>query len=198
MEASATLKGIAMTSRTAEVKDMKDAKRWVRVWDPLVRLFHWSLAASFFGAWLLGDDGGALHQALGYAALGLVAFRLVWGVIGPRNARFSSFVPSPRRFLAYVRDMLAGRERRYLGHNPAGGVMIVALLAAVAATGLTGWMMTLPAYADLHWVEDVHETLAGGALALVVLHVAGVVLSSVRHRENLVRAMITGDKRVEG
>jgi len=184
-----------MTSGTVEVKDMKGAKQWVRVWDPLVRIFHWSLAASFFGAWLLGEDGGALHQALGYAALGLVAFRLVWGVIGPRQARFASFVPSPHRFFGYVRDMLAGRERRYLGHNPAGGAMIIALLAAVAATGVTGWMMTLPAYADLHWVEEVHEAFASGTLALVGLHVAGVALSSVRHRENLVRAMITGKKR---
>lgn len=168
----------------------------VRVWDPLVRIFHWSLAFSFLAGYALGDDGGQLHRAFGYAALGLVAFRLLWGVAGGRHARFADFVPGPARLGQYLRDVLAGREARYLGHNPAGGAMIVLLLIAVAATGISGWMMTLDAFWGSEPVEEVHEALAAGTLALAGLHLAGVVFSSLRHRENLVRAMITGRKRV--
>lgn len=169
----------------------------IRVWDPLVRIFHWSLAIAFFGAYLLGDDGGRLHQALGYTALGLVGFRLAWGFIGTRHARFASFVPSPSQFVRYLRDMAARREARHVGHNPAGAVMILALLAGIALTGLTGWMMTTDALWGAEWVEDVHETAAGATLTLVGLHVAGVIFTSWRHRENLVRAMFTGRKRAE-
>jgi cytochrome b len=167
----------------------------VKVWDPLVRIFHWSLVLCFGGAYLLGEDGGALHQAPGYGVLGLVAFRLVWGFIGPRTARFASFVPTPGRLSAYAKQVLTHREPRYLGHNPAGGAMIVLLLAALAGTGLTGWMMTTDALWGAEWVEEVHEALAGGTLALVGLHLAGVVFSSIRHRENLVAAMFSGRKR---
>jgi cytochrome b len=181
--------------KSASLDATVDASRTIRIWDPLVRLFHWSLVISFFGAYLLGEDGGLLHQALGYAALGLVAFRMVWGLIGSRYARFSEFIPSPARLNGYVRDVLARKEARYLGHNPAGAVMIVALLLAVIGTGATGWLMTTDAYWQSEWVEEIHEALAGGTLALVGLHVAGVIFSSLRHRENLVRAMISGRKR---
>lgn len=172
-----------------------NAPATVKVWDPLVRIFHWSLVLCFGGAWLLGEDGGALHQALGYGVLGLVAFRIVWGFAGSRTARFASFVPAPRRLASYARDVLAHREQRYLGHNPAGGAMIVLLLAALAATGVTGWMMTTDVLWGVEWVEEVHEAFAGGTLGLVGLHLAGVVFSSLRHRENLVAAMFSGRKR---
>lgn len=167
----------------------------VLVWDPLVRIFHWSLASCFLAAYALGDDGGQLHRAFGYAVFGLVAFRLLWGVVGGRHARFAGFVPGPARLVRYLRDVLAGREARYLGHNPAGGAMIVLLLIAVTATGGSGWLMTTDAFWGSEWLEEIHEALAAGTLALVGLHVAGVVFSSLRHRENLVCAMITGRKR---
>lgn len=167
----------------------------VKVWDPLVRIFHWSLVLCFGGAYLLGEDGGTLHRGLGYAVLGLVAFRLIWGVIGPQTARFRSFVPTPGRLVSYVKDMLAHREQRYLGHNPAGGAMIVALLLALTGTGISGWMMTTDALWGVEWVEELHEALANGTLALVGLHVAGGIFSSIRHRENLVAAMFSGRKR---
>ncbi|MGB7481849.1 MAG: cytochrome b/b6 domain-containing protein [Burkholderiaceae bacterium] len=169
----------------------------VRVWDPLVRIFHWSLVATFFGAYLLGDDGGQLHQALGYGVLGLVAFRLLWGVVGSRHARFASFVPSYRQLTGYLKDLVAGREAHYLGHNPAGAVMIVALLLALIGTGTTGWLMTTDAFWGSEVLEEVHEALANGTLLLVGLHVAGVIFSSLRQRENLVRAMFTGKKRAD-
>ncbi|MBK7249824.1 MAG: cytochrome b/b6 domain-containing protein [Gammaproteobacteria bacterium] len=167
----------------------------VRVWDPLVRVFHWSLVAAFAGAYALGDDGGAVHQALGYTVLGLIAFRLVWGLVGSRHARFADFVPSPRRLLAYLKDVMARREARHLGHNPAGAAMILMLLLTLTGTGITGWLQTTDAYWGSEAMEDVHEALANITLMLIGLHVAGVVFSSLRHRENLARAMFTGRKR---
>ena len=167
----------------------------VRVWDPFVRLFHWSLVLMIAGTWLTSDDGKALHEAMGYAAGGLIAARLVWGLIGPRHARFADFVRGPRAVIAYLRDLVAGHERRYLGHNPAGGAMIVALLTAVAGTALTGWLQTTDAFWGSSAMEEIHEFLAISILALAACHVGGVIFESLRHRENLVAAMLNGRKR---
>ena len=169
----------------------------VRVWDPLVRIFHWSLVLAFFGAYALGDDGGWWHQTLGYTVLGLVAFRLVWGLVGTRYARFSSFVPTPRKVFSYLKDLVARREARYLGHNPAGAMMIVALLLMLIGTCTTGWLLTTDIFWGSEAMEDVHEGFANSTLFLVGLHVAGVVFSSLHHRENLVHAMLTGRKRAK-
>jgi cytochrome b len=166
----------------------------VRVWDPVVRLFHWGTAASFAAAYLV-ERPRDLHEALGYTVLVLLAVRMVWGLVGSEHARFADFVPSPAGFLGYLRDVVAGRERRYLGHNPAGGAMAVALMAMLALTGVSGWMMTTDRFFAEDWVEELHEVAANGTLALVGLHLAGVVWESLRHRENLVAAMITGLKR---
>jgi cytochrome b len=167
----------------------------VRVWDMAVRVFHWSLVASFGIAWASADDWRTLHEWAGYAAGGLILFRLVWGMLGTRFARFSQFVRSPGQVAAYLRDIATGREARYLGHNPAGGVMILALLAVMSALCFSGWLYTTDAYWGEEWVEELHEFLANAMLALVALHILGVVLASLRHGENLVRAMITGRKR---
>ncbi|MCT8328288.1 cytochrome b/b6 domain-containing protein [Albidovulum sediminis] len=196
----------------------------VRVWDPLVRVFHWSLVAAFAIAWLSADEAQPIHEVAGYAVAGLVAFRLVWGFVGSRHARFADFVKGPRATLAYLGTLLRGSERRYLGHNPAGAAMVVALLLTLSGTAFTGWLMAepsrvamlpglpqivTPAWADddeedggesevEDLLEEVHETLANLMLLLVALHVGGVVLASLRHRENLARAMVTGDKRAPG
>lgn len=167
----------------------------VAVWGLAVRLFHWSLVASFATAWLTADGPRDLHEWAGYAAAALLAFRLVHGVVGPRHARFRDFVRGPSATLAYLGAMRRGEERRHLGHNPAGGAMIVALLALLAVTATTGWMYTLDAFWGEEWVEELHEVAATLMLALVVLHVGGVLFSSLRHHENLVRAMIVGTKR---
>ncbi len=169
-----------------------------RVWDLAVRLFHWSLVASFAVAWISAEEWQDLHLWAGYAAAALVAFRLVWGLAGTRYARFRQFVRRPRVVVAYLREFLSGREARYLGHNPAGGAMILALLLALAGLCLTGWLYTTDAYWGVEWVEETHELLANLLLALVGLHVLGVLLASLRHRENLVRAMVTGRKRPAG
>jgi len=170
----------------------------VKIWDPFVRVFHWSLVTSFAVAWLTAEDLKPLHIWAGYAAGSLIALRLVWGVVGTRFARFSQFIRSPFTVAAYLRDVVTGRELRYLGHNPVGGMMIVALILSMAAVCVTGWMQSTDAYWGVEWVEEVHEALASVMLGLVGIHVLGVVVTSLKHRENLVRAMITGRKRAPG
>lgn len=166
-----------------------------RVWDAFVRIFHWSLVASFALAWISGDDWKTLHLWAGYAAAALIAMRLVWGLAGTTYARFSQFVRSPLVVARYLRDVATGREARYLGHNPAGGAMIVALLATLTGLCVSGFLMTTDAFWGSEMMEDTHEMLANVALALVGLHIAGVVWASIRHHENLFRAMVTGEKR---
>ncbi|NKX44057.1 cytochrome B [Roseibacterium sp. KMU-115] len=202
----------------------------IRVWDPLVRVFHWGLVAAFAVAWVSAEEMQPLHEVAGYAVAALVAFRVVWGLVGSRYARFAQFLRGPRATLSYLGDMAHGRERRYLGHNPAGAAMIVALLVTLSGTALTGWLMAepdrvallpalpqivTPAFADEdgdeehgeregagvmgeEGLEELHETFANLMLLLIVLHVGGVVLASIRHHENLPRAMVTGDKRAPG
>jgi cytochrome b len=167
----------------------------VKVWDPFVRVFHWSLTTLFVLAYATGDEIEKVHVAAGYAIAGLVAVRVVWGFIGPRHARFSSFVHSPREVLAYLRDVVLLRAPRYIGHNPAGGVMIVALLVMLAGTCITGYMMTTDAYWGSSRVEDIHGAMANVTVGLIVAHVLGVLIASFENRENLVVAMITGRKR---
>lgn len=167
----------------------------VKVWDPFVRIFHWSLAALFAAAFITGDEAEWLHVRIGYAILTLLAFRVAWGVVGPRHARFASFVRRPRAVLGYLREVALLRAPRYLGHNPAGGAMIVALLALLSATGLTGYLMTTDAFWGSKVLEEVHEAFANLTIVAVVLHVLGVLVASFEHRENLIKAMFTGRKR---
>ena len=171
------------------------ATPFTQVWDPAVRLFHWSLVAGFALAWFSPHRSEAVHMWAGYAAAGLIGLRLVWGVVGTRHARFADFVKRPGTTLAYFGAILRGTEARHLGHNPAGGAMILVLLAGVVATAFTGWLM----YTDRFYGDDamvaLHSFCAHGLLVLVILHLAGVALASVRHRENLPLAMLTGVKR---
>ncbi len=170
-------------------------ERRVMVWDPLVRFFHWGLVVSFALAWLTAESWDGLHHWAGYAAGALIGLRLLWGLVGTRYARFTQFVRSPRTALAYLWAAIRGKERRHVGHNPAGGLMILALIATMAATALTGWMSVSDTFLAAGWFEDLHEFLANLLLALVGLHVAGVIFSSLSQRENLLRAMINGRKR---
>jgi len=168
-----------------------------RVWDPLVRVFHWSLVGSFAIAWFSPVwRNGTLHHWVGYLAAALVMIRVIWGFVGPRHARFSDFVKRPGQVLGYLVAMARGREPRHLGHNPAGGAMVLALMAGMVASAVTGWMMTTDRYFGVAWVEDAHWLVVRMMLALILLHLAGVALASLRHRENLVIAMITGRKRI--
>lgn len=179
----------------AGLSSASDAHLSVRVWDLFVRVFHWSLVVSFAVAWFTSHSSEAIHHWAGYAAAALVIVRLLWGVVGTHYARFAQFTRGPRTVFAYLAAIAAGREARYIGHNPAGGAMVLTLMAAMAATALTGWMMTTDAFWGVEWVNRTHDLVAHGLLVLVFLHIGGVALASLRHRENLVVAMITGNKR---
>lgn len=166
----------------------------IKVWDLPLRVFHWVLAASFVGAYALADSERLrnVHVMLGYTVLGLLAFRLVWGFVGTRHARFRSFAYSPLAAVRHLRDELAGRAERYVGHNPAGSWAVYGLLLLGAATGISGYLTFNEVGGETF--EEIHEVLANAWLLLVALHVLAVVVTSLAHRENLVRAMITGRK----
>ncbi|HLP68103.1 MAG TPA: cytochrome b/b6 domain-containing protein [Rhizobium sp.] len=169
----------------------------VKVWDPLVRLFHWSLVGFFTFSYLTGDEWKSAHIISGYVIAGLIAFRVLWGLFGSHHARFSSFIYSPLTVLSFLLDTARMRAKRYIGHNPAGGAMVVALLLMISGIAASGYMMTTDTFWGVEWVEEAHEIFVYATLALVALHIGGVVLASLEHRENLVRAMITGWKRAE-
>jgi cytochrome b len=181
--------------RPAEDGGGAPASSQIRVWDLPVRLFHWLMAFSFAGAYLTAemDNWRLLHVTLGYTMAALVGFRLLWGIFGTRYARFASFVRGPRATFTYMRSLLEGRPQHFTGHNPAGAVAIILMLTLATAVAGSGW----PLYASHagEWMEEVHELAANLMLGVVVLHVAGVLASSVLHRENLAKAMITGHKR---
>ncbi len=166
----------------------------VRVWDVPTRVFHWLLAGAFLGAWLTGDSERwrDIHVLLGYTMLGLIGFRLVWGLVGSRYARFSAFLYGPGRVLRYLDSLRRGRPEHYLGHNPAGSLAIFALLGLGILTTAAGYATYQELGGD--WLEEAHELAANAMLLMVAIHLLGVVVSSVLHRENLARAMVTGDK----
>lgn len=183
----------------------------VRVWDFATRLFHWSLAGLVLGAYLTAEEDAtlALHARIGLAVLGWVVFRLLWGVLGPEPVRFRAFMRSPRDTLAYARDYLRGRPSEHLSHNPLGAIMVISLLALLLALTGSGlitylgpeWSGPLAPYMGrnlAHGLKELHEGLAGALPVLIVLHVAGVLLSSRLERQNLVLSMVTGDKHLRG
>lgn len=166
------------------------------VWDVPVRVFHWLLVACFAGAWLTAESEHwrLVHVTLGYTMAGLVAFRVLWGLMGTRYARFASFVRGPSAVLGYLKSLVSRHPEHHTGHNPAGALAIVGLLALIAVTAASGFAT----YNELggEWLEDLHEGAANGLMLLVGVHVIGVVVGSLVHRENLVRSMVTGRKPV--
>lgn len=169
----------------------------VKVWDPFVRIFHWSLVTLFAVAFLTGDESERFHLFAGYAIAVLVTLRIIWGFIGTRYARFTSFVKGPVAVATFLKQSATLKAPRYLGHNPAGGAMILALLVMLAVLSVTGYLMALDAYWGSEALEEVHEVIAYVTLILVGLHVAGVVIAGVEHGENLVVSMFTGRKRAD-
>ncbi len=166
----------------------------VLVWDAAVRVFHWLMVLCFAGAWITAESERwrLLHVTLGYTMAGLIAFRLIWGLVGSRHARFASFVRGPRAVAAYLRSLWRGRPEHHSGHNPAGAWAVLGLIGLTALVVFSGWATYEEVWA--RWPEDLHEGAANALMALVVVHVLGVVVSSVLHRENLVRAMVSGRK----
>lgn len=208
-----------------------DRTQMIRVWDPFVRAAHWGLVIAFAVAYLTEGEPLTIHSWAGYVIAAIIVLRIVWGFVGPHHARFGTFVYGPSTVLSYLRDLLLLRSKRYVGHSPAGGAMVVALLLSLGATTLTGmaylaqdknagpfapWlghpsaetaatatgpsansMLDSENGEDEDTLKEVHEFFANLSLALVFLHVAGVTVASLAHRENLPRAMITGRKRPE-
>ena len=166
----------------------------ILVWDLPTRVFHWSLAASFAVAFLTAESERYrdIHVLAGYLLLALIGFRLVWGLVGSRHARFASFIRGPAAVLGYLRSLLTAKPEHHVGHNPAGAVAIVLLLALATLTGLTGWLNFNEIGGEVF--EELHEGLAHAMLIVVGVHVLGVIVASRLHRENLARAMITGYK----
>lgn len=170
------------------------ASRDILVWDAPVRIFHWLMVLCFAGAYLTAETDSLrlVHVTLGYTMAGLVGFRLVWGIVGSRYARFSNFIRGPAAIIRYLRSLISGHPERFVGHNPAGAVAIIALLGATLLLVATGWANYNDIGGDL--TEELHEGVANAMLALVVIHVAAVLASSWLHRENLVGAMLHGHK----
>jgi cytochrome b len=194
----------------------------IYVWDPLIRIFHWSLVVLFVIAYLSGEEESSIHTLSGYGIIGLLVFRLVWGFIGSTHARFSDFMFSPARVTVYLKSLFSNRPDRYAGHNPAGAYMIYALLLMLVVVSYTGLKVygleghgplanatevTLIERAmadeneehekhdgDEEFWEEIHETASNLTVLLVIIHILGVILASWQHRENLIKAMITGRK----
>lgn len=180
----------------------------IKVWDPVVRIFHWALVASFTIAYITEEDLLTVHAWAGYTILGLLVIRIIWGFIGTRYARFSDFVYRPKTIVQYLKDTVIFRARRYIGHNPAGGAMVILLIISLLITSFTGLVVygaEEHAGPIAHWftsthsfwgkaAEETHEFFANFTLLLVLAHVIGVIVESLIHKENLVSAMISGFK----
>ena len=164
------------------------------VWDPLLRIFHWSLVTLFAANALFDDPEFPLHRWVGYTIGGLILLRLIWGFTGPRSARFSSFFPTRAGLIRQITDMATGCRRMHLMHTPLGALMIFNLLLTLCGIIATGVMMTTDAYWGVAWVETLHEALVTWAEVSVVLHLAAVLWESRRTGVNLPKAMVTGVK----
>lgn len=205
----------------------------IKVWDLFVRVFHWSLVGSIMGLYMSGEALKGVHYRLGYFVIILAVARIIWGFIGTKHARFRDFLYRPIEILNYVKSLFVGSPIHYIGHNPAGGLMIVLMLIALLATTFTGLKALATegqgplansniailrlVYADgnehededdekinsgslqneekEHFWEQMHETMTHFMLFLISIHIAGVLVSSWLHKENLIIAMITGKKK---
>ena len=183
----------------SELPDGRLPPAAVEVWDLPLRIFHWALAMAVLIAWFSANVFDTVHEVAGYTVLGLIAFRLVWGCVGTRYSRFRSLVRPLGDVLRYLRQIARGGPAgRYLGLNPAGAAMSVTLLVVLAISTISGWMQITERFFGVDWVEKLHTWSSNLVLVLAIVHVLGVVLMCALQKENLVRAMITGRKRVRG
>ena len=188
---------------------MLTEQKTVKVWDPFVRIFHWALVLSFFIAYITEEDYLGIHTYAGYIVLALISLRIVWGMVGTRHARFTDFIYSPATIKQFLKETFQFRAKRYLGHNPAGGAMIILMLLSLFITTFTGLavygaeehagpLASWFSQADHFWEDfykESHEFFANFTVLLIVIHVAGVIVESMIHKENLVKAMIDGKKK---
>lgn len=205
----------------------------VKVWDPFVRIFHWSLVIAVIAQLITGEESSNIHVKIGYFIIALLAARIVWGFVGSKYARFVDFVYPPGEIWGYLTGLFKKNPKHYTGHNPAGGAMVIILLFFLLLTALAGLktygamgkgqlarispLMVSNVYADEERHEEydfqeyskhsetkrnrgfwkeIHESLVGVIITLAVLHILGVIISSYVHKENLIWAMVTGQKKV--
>ncbi|MBU3575864.1 cytochrome b/b6 domain-containing protein [Polynucleobacter sp. UK-Mo-2m-Kol15] len=170
-------------------------KQAIMVWDMPVRVFHWLLVICFAGAWLSSESEqlAMIHYAFGYTACLLILIRLVWGVIGTRYARFNQFLKSPKAVLGHFMSMLRGYPHHDVGHNPAGGLVMFALMLLILLIGLTGYLSVKEFLGS--FVSEAHEAISSIVLGLVIVHIIAAIGMSVIERQNLVRSMVTGKKK---
>lgn len=172
-----------------------EAQEKIKVWDIFVRIFHWSIVTGFILEMFLTEEGKSLHRWTGYVILALIVLRIIWGFTGSPHARFKDFFPTPSRLMAYAKQLIKGKEPRYIGHNPAGALMMLALILAMTGCCITGWMQGLDMFWGEEWLQETHEILANSILIMAILHVFAAIVESFRHHENLIWSMITGYKR---
>lgn len=184
-----------ISSRKEGLKPSDAARPTVRVWDPVVRIFHWTVVAACTLNLFILEEGKYWHRVTGYVVAAAIAIRIVWGFAGTKHARFGDFLPTPGKVREQVLDIWDGREKRYIGHSPLASVMMLCLMALLAVTALTGWMTTLDAFWGEKWLERLHGTIANSIMVLVFVHACAAVVESLRHRENLVWSMVTGRKK---
>jgi cytochrome b len=170
-------------------------KQSILVWDIPTRIFHWLLVICFAGAWLTSESERLqmIHYAFGYLACALVLFRLIWGVVGTRYARFAQFLKGPAEMMKHAKGLLSSHSHRTVGHNSVGGIVMVGLMLFILLIGLTGYFSVKEFLGDL--MGEAHEAIASLALAVVVIHITAAIIMSVLQKENLVKAMVTGKKR---
>lgn len=168
----------------------------VYVWDPLVRVFHWSLAISFVANAFFVDQDSDLHEYIGYTVMGLVLLRIIWGFVGTQYARFKSFPPSLNGAMEQLSDLALRRKRIHLGHTPLGALMIYNLLASLLLLTFSGFLMTTDLFWGTEWPEELHEACVNWVEFSVLVHIAAVILESHRTRINLIYAMVSGRKNI--
>lgn len=169
-------------------------KKTILVWDVPTRVFHWLLVTCFTGAWLTSESERLqmIHYAFGYSAVALVLFRLVWGFIGTKYARFSQFIKGPKEMIGHAKGLLDGHQHITPGHNPVGGIVMLGLMLVILLIGLTGYLTVKEFLGD--FMGEAHEAIASVALGLVIIHIPAAVIMSLLQKENLVRVMLNGKK----
>jgi cytochrome b len=167
----------------------------IKVWDKAVRIFHWSLVTLFLIAYFSAEKNDVLHETAGYGVFAFVIFRVIWGFVGGEHARFKDFIYHPKTTLLFLKDTIKMKAIRYIGHNPAGGAMVIALIFALFTITVTGIMMTTKLFWGVELVGEIHEFATHLTVALIALHIFGVIASSFEHKENLIKSMFTGKKR---
>jgi cytochrome b len=174
--------------------NISNKKQDILVWDFPVRIFHWLLALSFAGAWLTSESEAQqlIHYAFGYSACAIIILRIVWGIVGTRYARFTQFIKGPTETGRHLKSLLIGRQSPGPGHNPAGALVMIALMILILLIGLTGYWIVKDVLGEL--MSGAHEAISNLAFGIVLLHVAAAIIMSFLQKENLVKSMFTGIK----